>query len=118
VGAQVGDAVVLLTNPGEDAVTAATRPVFDGGRVGEAVDLDVPAGATVAVPADVLDGALAVAVAVQQDEADAPVEGGESRGLIAAAVLTTEAQDGVLITVLGAQPDMASDQTVLVRLAG
>lgn len=118
VGAQVRDAVVLLTNSGEDAVTAATRPVFDGGRVGEAVDLDVPAGATVVVPADVLAGALAVAVAVLQDEADAPVEGGESRGLIAAAVLTTEAQDGVLITVLGAQPDLASDQTVLVRLAG
>lgn len=118
VGTQVDDAVVLLTNPGGDAVTAATRPVFDGGRVGAAVGLTVPAGATVAVPSEVLAGALAVAVAVPQEAEDPPGDGSEAQGLIAAAVLTAEAQDGVLITVLGAQPDLASVQAVLVRLAG
>lgn len=120
VGAQVSEAVVLLTNPGAGAVTAATRPVYDGGRVGETVGLRVPAGATVSVPADVLDGALAVAVAVAvaQEAGDRPAVEGGPQGVVAVAVLTTEAQDGVLITVLGAQSDTASEQAVAVRLVG
>ncbi|HWS58213.1 MAG TPA: DUF5719 family protein, partial [Actinotalea sp.] len=120
-GERAVGAAVVLTNPGDAAVTAELRPVTADGEVGEVGTLRVPARSTAVVEPEALSGAVALEVSVPETggpaDADGAAAGGGAGGLLGAAVLTAEAPDGTLITVLGAQRDLQASQTVAVRLA-
>lgn len=105
LGSLVDRAEVSVTNPGEEEVQLAVRPVGADGQGGEASEVTVPAGTTIAVGDDA-DLDLTDAAAVE-------VTGGP---VLASLTMAGHAGDGNLIGVLPLTPDADQEQSVQVRL--
>ncbi|TRW43653.1 DUF5719 family protein [Georgenia yuyongxinii] len=102
LGELVEAATVTLSNPAAVPVDVELVPTTRAGTRGEPVTVTVPAEATVATPVGDLGGAVA---AVQLSAAD---------GVVAAVVLTVQAPDGELISVLPAVSDPHAERAVRV----
>jgi len=105
LGSLVDRAEMSVTNPGEDEVQLTVRPIGTDGQAGEASEVTVPAGTTIAVGDDA-DLDLADAAAVE-------VTGGP---VLASLTMAGHASDGNLIGVLPLTPDADQEQSVQVRL--
>lgn len=113
VGSTADRAVVVVSNPAEEPVTAEVITVgADGGLATR--EVDVPARATVSLTPEQVAGAVAVEVVVAGD-GDAGVD---VAGLLVGTVVVVDAADGALVSVLGAQTERATSPTVAVRLHG
>lgn len=102
LGELVEAATVTLSNPAEVPVDVELVPTTRSGSRGDPVTVTVPARATVATPAADLGGDVA---AVQLGAAD---------GVVAAVVLTAQAPDGELVSVLPAVADPHAERSVRV----
>lgn len=106
LGEVVDAATLTLTNPGADDVETELVPVGDGGTLGDPVGVTVPGRSTVTADAAKLaEGTVAVQVRT---------EGGT--GVLAASVLTAEAGDGELVSVLPLSPDPHAARSVRVEV--
>ena len=106
LGSMVDRAAVAVSNPGDGPVQVSVRPVGPDGERGEATEVEVPDGATVAVGNDE-ELALGEASAVE-------ITGGP---VLASLTMSADAGDGDLVGVLPLTPDADRDQSVPVRLS-
>ncbi|GAA1629344.1 DUF5719 family protein [Georgenia ruanii] len=102
LGQLVDAATVTLSNPAETPVDVDLVPVSGTGSRGKAVQVTVPAKATVATPAADLGDQLAAVELSAED------------GVTAAVVLTAKAPDGELISVLPPAADPHAQRAVRV----
>jgi hypothetical protein len=128
-------AVVVVSNPGSQALDIRVRVVRGDGRAEEADVVSVAGRSTLVIEGDRLTGAVGVElvavdadpaagaderseVAVGQEpaEGDAPAREAAATGLVAAAVLVADASDGPLVTAVSAQPDLETTRLVSIRL--
>ncbi|WP_127131947.1 DUF5719 family protein [Georgenia sp. SYP-B2076] len=117
LGQLVSAATVALTNPAADATTVELVPVTARGAAGEAVQMRVPARSTVSTAVAQL-GQDVIAVQVSAEDGAGGSTGSapaaSAAGVVAAVVLTAQAADGELISVLPLTTDPHDARSVRV----